>query len=488
MKIRILVVICVFLPVIACAQEDFDTDVIRDNEISRSLAMIESQAEFSASQSHGQYEYAIANAEQDANYTMESTLAAAEENYQEAVENDQAAQAITERADSTVQEAMDAALQETAPESQPQPVPQAQDDFDYTNLQQKPQPPLKLPPPDSEIKNQLSKGLQAMVGQRAYASFGVNSGVINGFTMYRIEFENAWADGGHMESQLVWPLRNVMMGITGQLNYRTSDSTEEDPRSLCSLGVKWQTNVSDGSGHIQDSDWIENDVGFIEDQMGAPQPWAWNHPGKDIYSEADTEVDGANIVDVTGTYNLWLTKGIAIAPRIGYRYQKFMFSSYNLDQVGYGPYGPPWPFDQSYLDTQHRQWLKYSTKYRFPYLGLGSEMKWKDLSLFSHFDYSPWVNVRDADTHLYPTDPFGTTMVSDGHHSGRAYIFGFDAGWQFLPNWRLTAGTSYVKIYAAGSYTQRTYIGGILVGVSDPVTARLANKYWLTDASVQYVF
>ena len=462
MKIKILIIIGLFLPVIACAQEDYDVEVSKDNEMSRTLAMMESQAQYSS---------------QDAGYNMENTLASVEENQQEAAQEYQTAENISQAADSAAQEAMNSALEETSA---------PQDQYRYTNLEQLPQPKVKLPAPESKTRNMLSKGLRSMLGERAYASFGMNSGYINGFTMYRIEFENALAAGGHMESQLIWPLRTAMLGITGSFNYATADSNDENPRSLFGVGLKWETNITDSSGHIQDSDWIENDIGFIQSQIG-PAPWAFNHPGKDIYSEMDTEVDGANIVDVTGTYNLWLTKNIALAPRMGYRYQKFMFSSYNLNQIGYGPYGPG-PFDQSYLDTQHLQWLKYSAKYRFPYFGLGSEMKWKSFSLLSHFDYSCWVNVRNTDTHLYPTDPFGRTMVSEGHAKGHAYIFGFDAGWQLFLAWKLTVGTSYVKIYAAGSFTQRTYIGNTLIGVSDPVTARLANKYWLTDASMEYVF
>ncbi len=485
---KLLIFLLLFLPAAACAEDPYaETDIERENEIGRTIAVLESRSLSGQAASDGQYEYAL-SAATGSGYAMESSLAQAESDNLEAQDYYQEGEAIIERADLAAQEAMDTALRETAglePTNDSaadvsgdigpgQPLPEIED--------------IDLPPPDNGTHNEISKTVRNFFGERAYGAFGIAGGAINGFTMYRIEFDAPLAQGGHMESQLKWPLRHIMLGIHGSLNYRTKSSDEEDPRSLCGLNVKWLTNVTKDSGNILDSDWIENDVGYIEDQMGAPQPWAWNHPGTDIYSEANTEVNSANIVDVNATYNFWLTNNIALAPRIGYRYQKFAFSSYDLNQVGYGPYGPG-PYDQSYRDTQHLKWLEYDIKYRIPYVGLGSEIKWKNFTLLSHFDYSCWVNVRNTDKHLYPlNNPTNIHMISEGHDKGHAYMFGFDAGWRFWPDWQLTAGASYVKIYAGGSFTQRWYENGFLTGVSLPVSARIANKYWLTDASIQYVF
>jgi outer membrane protease len=486
-KIKILLIIGLFFPVIAWAQENYDLDVARDNEMGRALAMMESSAEYSSTAAGpSQDEYAIPNAEQDAAYSMESTLASVEGNYQEAAENYQTAENISQTADSAAQQAMTNAMEETAAAAAPQATPQ--DEWRYTNLEQMPQPKVKLPPPENKTHANFGNKLRSMLGERTYASFGVKSGYINGFSMYRISFDAPWAQGGHGESELLWPLRNSMIGLTTEFNYKTSDSSDDDPRSLLSLGLEWQTRLSEGSGHMQDSDWIENDIGFIQTQIGGPAPFAFQHPGKDIYSESDTQVNHANIVDVTGTYNLWLTKNISISPRVGYRYQKFQFSAYSLNQVGYGPYAPAF-YNFSYYDTQHLKWGDYAVKYRMPYFGLGSEMKWKNFSLLSHFDYSSWVNVRDTDRHLYPVNnPLNIIKVSEGHNKGYAYLFGFEGGWQFWPDWKLSVGTSYVKIYAGGSTTQRWFIGETLIAESVPITERIVNKYWLTDASIQYVF
>ncbi|MDD4908346.1 MAG: omptin family outer membrane protease [Candidatus Omnitrophica bacterium] len=484
MKIKILLIIGIFLPLTACAQEGYDFEVERDNEIGRSLAMMESAAEYSSRANQGQYEYEIVNAESDAGYSMEDTLICAEEDYQAAAQSYQVTEDITSQADAAAQEAMTNALETSALEG----TPNLADEWRYTNLEQLPEPKVKLPPPDKKTQNALGEKLKELLGERTYGSFGAKSGYINGFSMYRISFDTPWAQGGHGESELLFPLRNSMIGITGSLNYRTAKSSDEDPRKLCGLDLQWQTRMSEGSGHMQDSDWIENDVGYIEDQTGAPAPWAWNHPGKDIYSETDTQVNHANIVDVTGTYNFWLTNNIAIAPRVGFRYQKFEFSVLSVNQVGYGPYAPGF-YDMSYLDNDHLKWGDYAVKYRLPYFGLGSEMIWNKFSLVTHFDYSCWVNVKDTDRHLYPVNnPTNLIKVSEGHSTGHAYLFGFEGGWQFWPDWKLSVGTSYVKIYAGGSTTQRWYQNGVYVAYTDPITERIVNKYWLTNANIQYVF
>lgn len=345
--------------------------------------------------------------------------------------------------------------------------------------------------PSSEVKDFIF-GKDA----NANIAFGMQTGYIIGHSTYHISFDNPIEIGGHGESELEWPLSNWLMGIDAALNYKGREYALNAPNKA-SLKVIWLTSLGKDSGKIKDSDWIQNDVGYIDYNddgvLNNSAAWASNNDGLDIYSEAVARLDKGDILDLNYTYNFFTNPTTGIGMMAGFRYQKFIFSSYSVDQVGYGPYGPAGLFDQSYTDTRGLKWLEYEVDSRIPYLGLSSELSWKDKAAFLFsFGYSDWVRIKDQDTHLYPTtdEALGMNydMVSNGKSAGRAYLVDTSGHWQLTPAWLLSLGATFVSLDAKGTMEQHLYLNGILVGLSDPIEEKVRSRYWLVRASLKYVF
>jgi len=189
---------------------------------------------------------------------------------------------------------------------------------------------------ESKRQKNINDEFRSIFGDQTYMTFGLESGHINGRTTFQFDFDNDYSVGGHGESELRWPLNNSLIGLSASFNYRLNKNVD-DMRDRARMELIWLTRLNEKSGKMLDSDWIENDVGFIDyyDNNGVggldgSDGWATNHEGKDIYSESDADVDSLNIFEVNYTYNFWPNKNLAIGPRFGYRYQQFNFSAYNV--------------------------------------------------------------------------------------------------------------------------------------------------------------
>lgn len=343
----------------------------------------------------------------------------------------------------------------------------------------------------SKSKRNIHDEFRSLFGDQVYMNLGLESGYINGSSTFQFDFDNDYSVGGHGESELRWPLNNNLIGLVATFNSRLNKEVD-DMRDRVRMELIWLTQLNKGAGKMQDSDWIENDLGYIDynddGTLNGSDGWATNHDGKDIYSESDADVSSLNIFDINYTYNFWPHKNLAIGPRVGYRYQQFNFSAYNVEQVGYGPYGPG-PFDQSYIDTQQLRWGKYKATYSIPYLGLSSQLLWKEkLYLLFNCGFSDWVKVEDRDTHLYPTSGTGHNMVSKGSTEGFAYLYNFQGGWKFDKDWLLNLGATYVNLATKGDLTQYHYYYGVPGAVSDSTAHKVTSEYWLIDLSLRYHF
>lgn len=326
------------------------------------------------------------------------------------------------------------------------------------------------------------------------ATLGLQAGYFQGDTIYHISFDNPWGIGGHGESELEWPLANPLIGIFGSISYYREVGIDEK-RDKAKLNLSWYTNITKDTGKkMKDSDWIENDVGYINTfYPGYP---AWNNPGKDFFGELDTYLDKANIFEVSYLYNLFLQKKISIGLLAGWRYQKFEFYGKNLDQKGYGPYEQiinDWRATVS-DETIASKWIEYEAKHQIPYLGIATELSLTEkFKLNIKFGYSDWVRIRDTDTHLYPdwdaANPgFDLNMISKSSCKGEAYLGAIEGIWRFLPNWNFGIEASYINIDTKGTLRQSRYLNGFLISEADGIDDKVTSEYWLIKGAIRYTF
>lgn len=255
---------------------------------------------------------------------------------------------------------------------------------------------------------------------------GLQGGYINGYTKYHISF-----DGG--ASELEFPLEAFLAGINLGWDFRNDQKQE-----IVRMEIKWLTNVSDGKGEMEDSDWIDDDATFL----GIP---GYHHSGKDIFSESDVKLRG-HIFNGNVAYNQWLIKIFSIGPMIGYRYQIFDYDVKNTGQIGYGAYDP-------YFTVSVRgSTLTYKIKYYIPYVGLSSNLVFgKVFKTNLSLCYSPWTVVKDEDNHLL------RHKLSKSDTDGHALIGNLNTSLRLLAHLYLSAGADYLWIHTTGTQYQSFY-------------------------------
>lgn len=315
----------------------------------------------------------------------------------------------------------------------------------------------------------LRESLMEPLGENLYGMLGMRYGYITGDTTYHIDFTNSWAVGGHGESELEFPLGNSLLGIEAALGYRGPYNDKQDRARLT---LWWFTDIENDAGKMKDSDWIENDEGYLDTYVGAAD-WG-QHAGKDIYSESDANLD-TNIFDINYIYNFLPTKNVGIGPMMGYRYQRFEYVISDCNQVGYGPYDTA-----GYTGFAPGRVLDYDVRYHIWYLGLNSDVLIGDkFWLNLQANYMPWVSVEDEDKHLL------TDLHMKGDCDGDGYLLNVNANWEFLPDWLLQVGGEYLDIETDGKAMQSVLSTGAQIGeVNDKITSSL----WLISANLKYRF
>jgi outer membrane protease len=283
--------------------------------------------------------------------------------------------------------------------------------------------------------------------------FGLLFGSLIGDTTYRISF-----DGG--ESELEFPFGAYLLGVNFGWGYK-SEQKQEKVRG----DIKWLTNVSDGKGKMEDSDWIDDDASFLE----IP---GYSHPGKDIYSESDIKLR-AYIVNISVAYNFWPIKNVSIGPMVGYRYQFFKYDVKNTDQIGYGLY------NTDYTASVRGKTLEYEVTYHIPYFGLSSNILFgKRFKANLCFGYTPWAFASDRDDHLL------RYKLSEAETDGHAYIANLNLSWNFMTHWYLSIGGDYMKIHTTGTQDQSVYGGPTYAEVDDKIT----SSHWIFYEMITYRF
>ncbi len=303
-----------------------------------------------------------------------------------------------------------------------------------------------------------------------FTKLGLETRYINGDSTYHISFDNTWENGGHGESELEFPLANIMAGISLIVGSRH----EENPSlTKAQFSVTWLGVVTQAAGTMKDSDWIENDAAFGETP----------HAGKDLYTESDAQLQGT-IFDMNYAYHFTFYNSWTIGPMLGYRYQGF---EYNI----YGYRGIYWTTPVS-GECKH---LEYKITYRIPYIGLSSDLlfgKNNQFQLNLTFAYSDRAKADDRDRHLYPDwdaahPGYNLDRISEGDCEGEAYIMKIEGCWSFRPDLSLDLGGEYVVIDTEGSQQQKEYINGILVGINTgPIKETITSSRWSAILRISY--
>jgi outer membrane protease len=214
--------------------------------------------------------------------------------------------------------------------------------------------------------------------------FSVSSGYLLGDSTYQI--------GGHVDaeatgpedlhfpiSELKFPLDAVMLKAEFGVDFA----------DRWRFSLSGQTNITDDTGKMEDSDWVT--------------------PGSlDIYSESDTDMrawlfDGKlSYTFYRGNYGeTWTTdteRGGDVlffySAGVGYKHQHYDFDVSNVDQ--WYPSSPSTPHDRYPGPV-----LTYEVEFWMPYIELAMELNKADKFFFNFsLAYAPRINAKDEDHHL----------------------------------------------------------------------------------------
>jgi len=282
---------------------------------------------------------------------------------------------------------------------------------------------------------------------------------VQGDSTYRISFDNTWANGGHGESELEFPLNNLMAGVSLVIASRH----EKNPNQTKGwFSLTWLGVVNEPAGTMKDSDWVENDAAYPYREPP--------HAGADIYTESDAQLKGA-IIDMNYTYHFRVNSSWSLGPMIGVRYEELEYDIY-----GYRGYR----YNRAISSTDKA--LEYEITYEIPYIGLGSDLLFGKDSQFQlnlTIAYSDRAKAEDRDDHIL------RYLLLEGDCEGEAYLIKLNLDWKFYPNWLLGLGAEYVDIDTNGGQHQSFYAGPY-VGLTGDVNDKITSTYQSTIFKISY--
>jgi len=275
---------------------------------------------------------------------------------------------------------------------------------------------------------------------------GLLGGYISGYTKYHIIF-----NGG--ASELEFPLKAYLGGINFGWGFKN-----EKKQEIMRMELKWLTNVSDGTGEMEDSDWISGD----------------GQPGLDIYSESCVRLR-AHIININFAWNLWLVRFFSIGPMIGYRYQFFHYDVRDTEQIGYGVWAP-------YTIYADGETLEYEVKYHLPYIGLSSNLAFgKVFKINASLGYAPWASANDEDDHVL------RYKLSKADTDGHAFVGNLNTTLRLMAHLYLSGGVDYLWIETTGKQNQSFYAGPY-VGWTAEVDDKIKSLQWVLYGTMTYRF
>jgi outer membrane protease len=292
-----------------------------------------------------------------------------------------------------------------------------------------------------------------------FTKIGFETRYSTGDSTYHISFDDTWENGGRGESEVEFPLANIMAGVRLTVGRRHEEKANLTTSQFC---FTWLEVITEGAGTMKDSDWIENDAAFGEAL----------HAGKDLYTESDAELQG-RIYDMSYAYHFTFTRSLTLGPIIGLRYQ-----DYEYDVYGYS--GIYWTTPVS----GGGKVLEYRITYRIPYIGLSSDLLFgrnNQFQLDFTFVYSDWAKVDDRDNHVL------RYKLLEGDCKGEAYLISLNLDWRCYPSWTLSLGAEYLDIETSGRQHQSFYAGPYK-GVTYDVDDKITSSSWSSVFKISYSF
>ena len=289
---------------------------------------------------------------------------------------------------------------------------------------------------------------------------------VKGRTIYHMSFDNSWAAGGHIESELEFPVANYFYGFS-------LAAVEEDASVAggvrASLAYLYRRAVSGYAGTMKDSDWIENDLALCGVRCAA------NTPGRDLYSESDDDLERGVHTEISYTYYTAAGPTLSIGAVFGY-------SRFELFHSVIGGSGVYWDTPITFFDETV---ITFEVDHRMPYLGLTSIYRpaaatTLELSVL----YSDWVSIDYVDTHLYPdwdaaNAPNNRDRRFVGSTEGEGYVVRGNGEWRLAGGVSLYLAADYTEMSTAGGQNQETYLNGVLVGFNSGLVATTVDsEYW----------
>lgn len=301
----------------------------------------------------------------------------------------------------------------------------------------------------------------------AGVDLSVGGGYLKGKTQYRIGGRAVYADGS--TTQIHFPLSELRFPLD---SYVIKGQVDIDFAKKWALMLSAETNLTDDSGKMEDSDW-----GVWE---GSPINRL------DIFSKSDTEMD-MYAVEGKLTYELYSAYygQNALRPEtgnsdinftytvgIGYKYQNYDFEVYDLDQ--WYPSSPTTPHD-----IVAGLVLKYDAEYQLPYLEVGMKMDVYDrFALGLDVGYAPLIAFKDKDQHLLRDK----VNVADHGWEGDAFMGRLSMRYNISRRWYVNADYEVMQLTSEG--TAKSYLGGVWNHTIDhEITSRQHRAYLMLGCS-----
>lgn len=284
-------------------------------------------------------------------------------------------------------------------------------------------------------------------------SVDVFTGVLNNRSTERVY------DEGQRLSQLNWRTRAAPV-IGADFRFHINDRWSWDTQA-------W-TKLKSGNTLMTDYDWLGRDAGINE----------WT----DYSRHGDTRLKTAYGLDTRVGYTFASSGDFAFRAVAGYRLKKLAWHATKGSYI-YSSSDPEEAFDpESFRDTvgydNDGSGVKYTQRWRAPYLGMGTDYQRGKLTLSGEISGSLWARGKDHDNHI-------EREYVSGMKGGRSKMIAasIKADYAIDSRWSLFARTSYEKYY------EKKGLGkGHIEGEAVAFRASMSNRSMIVNLGASYRF